>query len=319
MRQFILKRLGQSVLLLFLISLLVFGILQLVPGGPLDQLAFSNPRITPEQFHNLEKLLGLDRPAHERYFTWLLGVLHGDLGSSWSVYYGRPVLSTIVGRLPLTLELMVISTIIALLIAIPVGILAAVRQYSRLDYAVTALSYFGISMPVFWFGLMMIVLFAVELRWLPTSGVQTPITGGDPVDLLRHLVLPVTVLSIFNVAQFSRYIRSSMLEVLKQDYIRTARAKGLIERFVILKHGLRNGMIPLITLLGLELPVLFSGAVITETIFSWPGMGRLFYDAIVQTDWPLVQGILLFSAFLVLIGNLFADVMYAVVDPRIRY
>jgi peptide/nickel transport system permease protein len=131
--------------------------------------------------------------------------------------------------------------------------------------------------------------------------------------------LPVTVLSIFNVAQFSRYIRSSMLEVLKQDYIRTARAKGLIERFVILKHGLRNGMIPLITLLGLELPVLFSGAVITETIFSWPGMGRLFYDAIVQTDWPLVQGILLFSAFLVLIGNLFADVMYAVVDPRIRY
>jgi peptide/nickel transport system permease protein len=290
LRQFILKRLGQSVLLLFLISLLVFGILQLVPGGPLDQLAFSNPRITPEQFHNLEKLLGLDRPAHERYFTWLLGVLHGDLGSSWSVYYGRPVLSTIVGRLPLTLELMVISTIIALLIAIPVGILAAVRQYSRLDYAVTALSYFGISMPVF-----------------------------DPVDLLRHLVLPVTVLSIFNVAQFSRYIRSSMLEVLKQDYIRTARAKGLIERFVILKHGLRNGMIPLITLLGLELPVLFSGAVITETIFSWPGMGRLFYDAIVQTDWPLVQGILLFSAFLVLIGNLFADVMYAVVDPRIRY
>jgi peptide/nickel transport system permease protein len=174
-------------------------------------------------------------------------------------------------------------------------------------------------MPVFWFALMMIVLFSVELRWLPTSGVATPITGGDTVDLLRHLVLPVTVLSIFNVAQFSRYIRSSMLEVLKQDYIRTARAKGLIERFVILKHGLRNGMIPLITLLGLELPVLFSGAVITETIFSWPGMGRLFYDAIVQTDWPLVQGILLFSAFLVLIGNLFADVMYAVVDPRIRY
>jgi peptide/nickel transport system permease protein len=304
---------------MFLISVLVFGILQLVPGGPLDQLAFSNPRITAVQLKNLEKLLGLDRPAHERYFAWLLGVLHGDFGSSWAVAYGRPVLSTIMVRLPLTLELMVVSILLAFLIAIPIGILAAVRQYSRLDYAVTALSYFGISMPVFWFGLMLIVIFSVELHWLPTSGVVTPITGGDVIDQIRHLLMPVAVLAIFNVAQFSRYIRSSMLEVLKQDYIRTARAKGLIERLVILKHGLRNGMIPLITLLGLELPVLFSGAVITETIFSWPGMGRLFYDAIIQTDWPVVQGFLLFSAALVLLGNLFSDVMYAVVDPRIRY
>jgi len=319
MRAFIIRRLGQSALLLLFISLLIFGILQLVPGGPLDELAFGNPHMTAEQFHNLEKLLGLDRPAYERYFVWLFNVLHGDFGSSWAVYYGRPVLRTILERVPLTLELMVSSIGLSLLIAIPIGILSAVRQYSRLDYGVTGLSYFGLSMPTFWFGLMMIVIFSVVLRWLPTSGVTTPLTGGDLVDRIRHLIMPVIVLSLVNIAGWSRYIRSSMLEVMKQDYVRTARAKGLIERFVVMKHALRNALIPVITLLGLEIPVLFGGAVITETIFSWPGMGRLFVDAINQTDWPVVQGILLFSALLVLMGNLLADVMYAVVDPRIRY
>jgi peptide/nickel transport system permease protein len=319
MRGFIIRRLGQSALLLLLISILVFGILQLVPGGPLDQLAFGNPRMTAEQFANLNKLLGLDKPPQERYFVWLFGVLHGDFGSSWAVYYGRPVLQTIVERIPLTLELMVSSILLSLIIAIPIGIVSAIRQYSRLDYSVTALSYFGLSMPTFWFGLMMIVLFSVELPWLPTSGVTTPLVGGDAVDKIRHLIMPVMVLSLVNIAGWSRYIRSSMLEVMKQDYVRTARAKGLIERFVVMRHALRNALIPVITLIGLEIPILFGGAIITETIFSWPGMGRLFIDAIQQTDWPVVQGILLFSAFLVLMGNLFADVMYAVVDPRIRY
>ncbi len=305
--------------MLLLISMLVFGILQLVPGGPLDQLAFSNPRMTPEQLHNLEKLLGLDKPPQERYFAWLFALLHGDFGSSWNVYIGRPVLTAILERLPLSLLLLGSSILLSLLIAIPIGILSAVRQYSRLDYSVTALSYFGLSMPTFWFGLMMILIFSVELHWLPTSGVTTPITGGDFIDRIRHLIMPVLVLSLVNIAGWSRYIRSSMLEILKQDYIRTARAKGLIERFVVMKHALRNGLIPLITLVGIDIPVLFSGAVVTETIFSWPGMGRLFFDALSQTDWPIVQGILLISAFLVLFGNLFADVMYAVVDPRIRY
>ncbi len=319
MRGFIIRRLGQSLLLLLFISILVFGILQLVPGGPLDQLAFGNPRMTAEQFHNLEKLLGLDRPPHERYFVWLFGVLHGDFGTSWAVYYGRPVLRAIVERIPLTLELMTSSILLSLLIAIPIGILSAVRQYSRVDYSVTALSYFGLSMPTFWFGLMMIVIFSVQLHLLPTSGVTTPLTGGDPIDRIRHLIMPVIVLSLVNIAGWSRFIRSSMLEVMKQDYVRTARAKGLIERFVVMRHALRNALIPVITLIGLEIPVLFGGAIVTETIFSWPGMGRLFIDAINQTDWPVVQGILLFSAVLVLMGNLFADVMYAVVDPRIRY
>jgi len=319
MRRFILRRLAQSVLMLLFISILIFGILQLVPGGPLDQLAFNNPKITPEQLQNLEKLLGLDRPAYERYFVWLGNVLHGDLGDSWAVYIGRPVLGVIFQRLPLTLLLVGTAVFIALLIAIPIGIFSAIRQYSRLDYAVTAMSYFGLSMPTFWLGLMLIIIFAVELRWLPTGGVSTPLTGGDIVDRIRHLILPVSVLALINVAQWSRYVRSSMLEILKQDYIRTARAKGVIERIVIFRPALRNGRIPLITLVGLEVPALFGGAIITETIFSWPGMGRLFFDALNQSDWPIVQGILLISAFLVLFGNLFAEVMYAVVDPRIRY
>jgi len=319
MRRFILRRLAQSVVMLLLISVLVFGILQLVPGGPLDQLAFSNPLITPEQLHNLERLLGLDRPAHERYFIWLLSILHGDFGSSWAVYIGKPVFGAIMERLPLTLLLLGTAVLISLLIAIPLGIFSAIRQYSRLDYAVTGMSYFGLSMPTFWFGLMMIIIFSVELHWLPTSGVTTPITGGDIVDRIRHLIMPASVLALINIAHWSRYIRSSMLEILKQDYVRTARAKGLIERVVIVRHALRNGLIPLITLVGLEIPVLFGGAVVTETIFSWPGMGRLFYDALLQSDWPIVQGILLISALLVLLGNLFAEVMYAVVDPRIRY
>lgn len=305
--------------MLLLISVLVFVLLQLVPGGPLDQLAFSNPKITPEQLHNLERLLGLDRPLHERYFVWLFSLLHGDFGSSWAVYIGKPVFTAIMERLPLSLLLLGTAIFVSLVIAVPVGIFSAIRQYSRLDYTVTAMSYFGLSMPTFWFGLMLIVIFAVQLHWLPTGGVTTPITGGDVIDRIRHLILPVAVLSLINIAQWSRYIRSSMLEILKQDYIRTARAKGLIERFVIMRHAMRNGLIPLITLVGLEIPVLFGGAVVTETIFSWPGIGRLFYDALLQSDWPIVQGILLVSALLVLFGNLFAEVMYAVVDPRIRY
>ncbi len=319
MRRFIARRLAQSVLMLLFISILIFALLQLVPGGPLDQLAFNNPRITPEQLRNLQRLLGLDRPWYERYFVWLVNLLHGDLGSSWSVYIGRPVLTAILERLPLSLLLLGTAILSSLVIAIPVGIYSAIRQYSRLDYTVTGMSYFGLSMPTFWFGLMLIVIFAVVLHWLPTGGVSTPITGGDLIDRIRHLILPVAVLSLINIAQWSRYIRSSMLEILKQDYIRTARAKGVIERIVVVKHALRNGLIPLITLVGLEIPALFGGAVVTETIFSWPGMGRLFYDALLQSDWPIVQGILLMFAFLVLFGNLFAEVMYAVVDPRIRY
>lgn len=319
MRNFLIRRLLQTALLVVVISALIFLILNLVPGGPFDELRLANPRISQERVRQLEEMLGLTKPLHERYLDWLARVVRGDWGTSWGVAYGEPVLEVIGARLANTLLLMGLSTLVSLAIALPVGIYSAVRQYSRLDYAVTAFSFFGTSMPTFWFGLMLMIVFAVNLRWFPAGSVSTPGMESDMVDRLRHLVLPVTVLSLFNVAGWSRYVRSSMLEVLGQDYLRTARAKGLREQVVIMKHALRNALIPVITLVGLDLPALFSGAIITETIFAWAGMGILFWQGVNATDWPLVQGILVITAGLVVISNLLADILYAVADPRIRY
>jgi peptide/nickel transport system permease protein len=218
---------------------------------------------------------------------------------------------------------MLSSVLVSLIIAFPIGVLSAIRQYSKLDYAVTMFSFFGLSMPVFWFGLMLIILFAVNFKawglpYLPTGGLSDPGMEGDIGNRIWHLILPVTVLSIVSVAGWSRYIRSSMLEVLRQDYVRTAWAKGLQQRVVILKHALRNALIPLITIVGLTLPGLFGGAVITETVFAYPGMGRLYLSAL-NYDWSLVMGILVISTVLVVVSNMLADVLYAVADPRIRY
>jgi peptide/nickel transport system permease protein len=235
------------------------------------------------------------------------------------VSYGQPVGKVIMDRFPLTVQLMGISILLSIVIAIPIGIYSAIRKYSLADYLVTAGSFFGISMPTFWFGLMLMIIFAVNLKVLPTTGVSTPGLENDNLDRIKHLIMPVAVLTLLNVAQWSRYMRSSMLEVLSLDYLRTARAKGLGDGAVILRHGVRNALIPVITVLGLELPLLFSGAIVTETIFSWPGMGRLFIQSVNASDWPIAQAIIMFTAFLVIVGNLFADIAYAVVDPRIRY
>jgi peptide/nickel transport system permease protein len=218
---------------------------------------------------------------------------------------------------------MLSSVLVSLVIAFPIGVLSAIRQYSKLDYAVTMFSFFGLSMPVFWFGLMLIILFAVNFKawglpYLPTGGLADPGMENDIGNRVLHLILPVTVLSIVSVAGWSRYIRSSMLEVLRQDYVRTAWAKGLQQRVVILKHALRNALIPLITIVGLTLPGLFGGAIITETVFAYPGMGRLYLSAL-NYDWTLVMGILVISTVLVVVSNMLADVLYAVADPRIRY
>ncbi len=319
MRIYLIRRVAQMIVLLLFISALVFFILHLVPGGPLDELRFSNPKINPAHIKLLESLLGLDKPLHERYFAWMLGVLRGDWGTSWGVAYGQPVMELIQSRLGNTILLMGVSTLVSLLIAVPIGVYSAVKQYSLTDYIVTAASFFGTSMPTFWFGVMMLILFAVTLRWLPPGDISTPGLEGDVLDRLRHLAMPVAVLSLFHVAGWSRYVRSSMLEVLGQDFLRTARAKGLSETVVVMKHALRNALIPFITLVGLAVPELFGGAIITETIFSWAGMGRLYYDAIMASDWPLLQALLVILAFLVIASNLLADVLYAVVDPRIRY
>jgi peptide/nickel transport system permease protein len=255
-----------------------------------------------------------------------------------------PVLEMIGQRLSYTLLMTALALIVALLFAIPIGIYSAVKQYSAADYVVTAFAFFGQAMPTFWTGLMVVAIFAVGLRWFPTGGVRSIGTEGDIVealgrvfsfgrlypelagqegalivDGLRHLALPVLILAFFNLAAWSRYTRASMLEVLRQDYMRTARAKGLSERVVILKHGLRNALIPLITILALTIPALIGGAIITETIFSWPGMGLMTINAIANSDWPVVQGLLVIQAFLVVFCNLLGDVLYAVADPRIQY
>ncbi len=345
MRNFVIRRVFTAFILLFFISALIYFILNLVPGGPFDLLKASNPRITADHIRRLNALLGLDKPWYERYFLWLGNLAQGNWGNSWTVQAGTSVSSLILYRLPYTVLLMGVSLFFSLVIAIPIGVYSAVRQYSWADYIVTALAFFGASMPTFFFGILMIVLFAVALGWFPASGgVHSALLPGDIVDVIRrtvtlggtnpdiagrefeifvdglkHLFMPAVVLCLFNLAGYSRYVRSSMLEVLKQDYMRTARAKGVVERVVIIKHGLRNALIPVVTIIMLSIPGLFTGAIVTETIFSWPGMGRLFIDGISQVDWSLVQGILVIEAFLVVTCNLLADVMYAVIDPRIQY
>ncbi|MHB1005625.1 MAG: ABC transporter permease [Chloroflexota bacterium] len=319
MRNYLMRRLVEMVVLMFFISALVYIILSFVPGGPLDMIIFNNPRVTPAEVKRLAELLGLDKPLHERYFVWLVDMIRGDWGTSWGVAYGRPVTEIITARLGNTLILMTASVALSVIIAVPIGIYSAIRQYSWADYFVTSLSFFGMSMPTFWFGIMLIVIFAVGLGWFPTGGVVDYGSEGDIINRVRHLVLPVIVLSLYNVATWSRFVRSSMLEVLRQDYMRTARAKGLLENVVIIKHGLRNALIPVLTMLALEIPNLFSGAIITENVFSYPGMGRLFWDGVMAADWPVVQGLVVITAFLVIASNLLADVSYAVVDPRIRF
>ncbi len=264
------------------------------------------------------------------------GVLRWDWGESWALARGQTVTSVIGSRIQNTLILMMTVTIISLVIAIPIGIISAVRQYSRLDYAVTTFSFFGIAMPVFWFGLLMIILFTLKFRewglpYFPSGDVfTTRVTPGSIQDVLNitpytladrivHLFLPVTVLTLLYLAGWSRFMRSSMLEVLRQDYVRTARAKGLRERAVIAKHAARNALIPLITIVVFQIPGIFSGAILTETIFNYPGMGRLFIDALNRDDWPIVMAILFITAILVVVATLIGDILYTIVDPRIRF
>jgi peptide/nickel transport system permease protein len=316
---FIIRRLFQMAVMMLAISALVFLIINFAPGGPFDTLIFGTGQVSQAQIDRLNELIGLNKPWYERYFTWLGNVLQGDWGTSWGVAYGQPVATIIFDRLGATILLMGVSTVISIGIALPIGIYSAIRQYSWIDYLVTAFSYFGLAMPTFWFGIMLMIVFSVNLGWLPTSGMFTPGQEGDPIDLLRHLAMPVTVLTLIEVAVISRFMRSAMLEVLSQDYLRTARAKGLRERVVIVRHAIRNALIPIITLIGLRVPVLFAGAIVTEAIFSWPGMGQIFFQAVLASDWPVVQAIIVIIAFLVIASNLVADLLYAVIDPRIRY
>jgi len=393
MTAYLIRRLFQMVIVVFVVSLFMFFLFNIAPGGPLTGLQQQQRRITPEEKARIRAQYELDLYWPVRYLRWLVGqpqgplvmggqewfanvpmgcymeatpdegggckdyvylaempelhppvkssrgILFGDFGNSTVVQAGRPVWDLLASRLWATVELQVISLVLSLAIAIPLGIYSAVRQYSKFDYTFTTVAFVGSSMPTFFFGLLFILLFTVLAGrfqeiwpWWPTlpPGLREAVRPYDVASWLRvqpgtlldrflHLLMPVAVLTIFSVAAWSRFLRSSMLEVLRQDYVRTARAKGLVERLVINKHALRNALIPFITILVLQIPVFFAGAIVTETVFAWPGMGRLYFDALNRSDYNIALAFIYVTTILTVIATLLGDILYSVVDPRIRY
>lgn len=319
MLKYVVKRLLQAIPLLILISLLTFLIINLAPGDPVS--FFVNPekasRLGPEYLARIKHELGLDQPLHIRYFKWFWNTVQGNLGESF--FQQRSVWAILWEALPNSIILAFVAEIFALIVAIPAGIISALKRNSVMDYIFSTISFVGMSLPTFWFGLMLILLFSLKLGWLPTDGMRENFDQFVFMDRLKHIIMPAIVLGMSSMAANMRYMRSSMLEVIRQDYIRTARSKGLAERKVILKHALRNALLPIITLLGFVIPTLFSGAAITETIFSWPGIGRIVVNATFENDYPLVMGDLLVISVMVVLGSLIADLLYAVADPRIKY
>jgi peptide/nickel transport system permease protein len=324
MTTYITRRILQAIPIMFMLSVFLFGIVRLMPGGPLAQ-AERNPNVTPEQLSALRTRLGLDQPLPVQYVKWIKAfVLEGDWG--YSIKFRRPVADMIAERLPATLLLFGVGFLVTLLIAIPIGVYSAIKPYSFFDNLVTTLSFAGQSVPVYWLGLLLIVVFYLLIKnpfstspMFPAGGMYTIGKEGDVLDLIWHLVLPIVAVSAGWVAWYSRFLRSSMRDVLNEDYMRTARAKGLPIRLVHFRHGLRNALLPLVTMMALDLPSVFGGAVFIETIFSWPGMGRLFWDAARGRDYPVLLAVVMIEAALILVFNLLADVLYGFLDPRIRY
>ncbi|MFE0756089.1 ABC transporter permease [Inquilinus sp. NPDC058860] len=314
MAQFLFGRALQSLLLLWLVSMIGFAVLHLTPGGPLSQFALV-PGMTQARLAEIAHEMGLDRSLPLQYWEWASRLLTGDWGRSYRDQ--SPVLDVIGSHLFATLELMATAILIAVLLGVWIGVMGAVRRYSFADMLATVGAMVALSIPTFWFGLVVIYVFSVRLQWLPAGNMYT-VGDGSLLDFLHHLIAPALVLALVEVAIWSRYMRASMIDVINQDYIRTARAKGLPEKRVLIRHALRNALLPMITLAGLELPTLLGGALVTETVFTWPGMGRLFLDSLGYRDYPVVMGILMVSALLVLLGNLLADILCAVADPRIR-
>jgi len=322
MLTYLVRRILQIIPTLFVISLILYGLLALKPGDPIDELRRGNPGFTQADYDRLREFYGLDKAWYVRYWRWLGRVVRGDFGTSRQ--FGRPAAQYIFKyRFPNTVLLSGLSLLVAFFISIPTGVLSALRQHSAVDYGITVLNFIGVSIPIFWLGIMLIYIFAVHFRgFMPAGGLATPgVTGTWPIigDRLRHLILPVIALSSLQLAQWTRFMRSSMLETIQLDYVVTARAKGLSERRVIFGHALRNAILPLITLMGLNVPLLFSGAILTETVFNWPGMGRAIFDAILVNDFNVAMVSLMFISLLVLAFNLLADIAYALIDPRIRY
>lgn len=302
--------------LLFIITVISFAMMQMAPGDPTALMM--DPMIKQENLEAYKEAYGLNDNVVVQYVRWLGNMVQGNFGESL-IRQGVPVSELILARLPNTLLLMLVSTIIAFLISIPLGVISATKRNSLTDYSITFVSFLGVATPNFWIGLILIMFLSVQLGWFPTGGVST--LGGDfsLLDRIHHLILPAFVLATADMAGLTRYSRSSMLEVLRQDYIRTAKANGFKNKTVIFKHGLRNGLIPIITILGLMLPSFIGGSVIIESIFAWPGIGLLFVEAAFQRDYPVIMAVVIIAATLVVIGNLLADILYAIFDPRIEY
>ena len=334
MTQYIIRRLVQAIPVLFIVSLLVFALIQILPNNPLSAY-LDNPNISHADLLRLQEEYGFNDPLPIKYVKWLSQTLQGNWGDSFVTH--RPVTTEIGERLPNTLYLVGLAFVLALVVAIPIGMISAIRQYSLFDHFVTTIAFMGQSIPIFWFGLLLIIIFSVNLQnplagtsvfphppplpLFPGGGMTT--LGENPpdplVDRLWHLTLPLTMLAMVQLAQYVRYMRAGMLDILKMDFIRTAYAKGLKERVVIYRHAFKNAAIPLVTIIGLDIPSLFIGALYTETIFSWPGMGRLFFNSADRGDYTVMMGILMTSATLIIFFNLVADIAYGFLDPRIRY
>ncbi len=323
MATYLVKRILILIPLMFGITLITFSVIHLAPGEPVEMQVAMNPKVTKEVRDRLRKYYGLDKPLQVQYLNWVGKLVRLDLGRSFSPD-NRPVVDKIKERLPITLSLNIIALLLEFGLAVPIGILAATHRDTWLDKGITIFVFIGFAVPTFWLALLLMYFFGVKLNWLPISGLHS--LGSDSFgffhylwDMAKHLLMPILVASFGSLAGLSRYMRSSMLNVIGQDYITTARAKGLSERVVIYKHALRNALLPLITLFGFSIPGLIGGSVIFETIYAIPGMGQLFYQGVMSRDYPVVMGILVIGAMLTLIGNLIADVSYALADPRIRH
>ncbi|WP_412027488.1 ABC transporter permease [Deinococcus yunweiensis] len=316
MGTYVLRRLATSVPLLLVITVIIFTLLQFTPGDPLDAYIPQDTVVTAEQRQTIKAQLGLDQPTPVQYLRWLGEAAQGNLG--YRIKNGEPVAAEIARRLPPTLMMMGLGMTVGIVLGVLFGVIAAVRRYTALDTALTVLAFLGISTPAFLAGLVGMYVFVLKLGWFPAGGYQTP-GDGSAADILRHLVLPALILSVTYVATLMRYTRSSVLEVITQDFVRTASAKGVTARRVISKHVLRNALIPVVTVIGANTANLIGGAVFLESIFSWPGTGQLYLDAIDARDYPMIMGTTLVLAAVILLANLVTDVLYGVIDPRIRY
>jgi peptide/nickel transport system permease protein len=320
MSNYVIRRLAQSIPLILGISILIFLMLQMTPGGPLAA-AQDTGRVTQEALERMRSEYGLNDPLYIQYLHWLMNFVHGDWGISFNT--GRPVLPMIMERLPITLLIAGLAFFLVLVIGVPIGILASVRQHTLFDYVTTTLAFLGITIPSFWLGLLLLYVFTFSLHWLPSAGLTDARQQNEGLSLLvdwvRHLLMPVIVLSMVQVASLTRYVRSAVLDVIGKDYVRTARGKGLAERTIMWKHVFKNAAVPIVTILALRIPDLFLGSVVTETIFALPGMGRLFIESANLRDYPVLMGILVIGSGLFIFSNLVADLLYGVLDPRIAY